>query len=319
MKIIKGFIRWFILGASFFFIAVTFKHHWQEVINVKVTNLGYLMLISSIFLNFIAHVFSGWVWQWILGLFKIEIPPLKIICIYLITNIHKYLPGNIWHFYGRVNAIKRFGYSLSLATLSVVIEPLLMASSALLITIFSASLGLMQSASSLGIFIIQIVSLVVVLIGIHPWIINPILTKLSKSKIQDQQQITQTHLTRYPLFPLLGEIVFLVLRGTAFICILNALMPVKLSLIPQILSVFSFAWLLGLIVPGAPGGMGVFEATAIASLDVAHFPQGVILVGVAMFRLSSILAELLSAFFAWILDRQLRREFSVATEKKQNL
>jgi hypothetical protein len=51
--------------------------------------------------------------------------------------------------------------------------------------------------------------------------------------------------------------------------------------------------------------MGVFEATAIASLDVREFPQGVILAVVALFRLSSIIAELLSALLAWKLESRL--------------
>lgn len=301
MKLFKKFIRWFILGATFFFIAITFKNHWQEVVELKINNYSWLMLSLSFLFNFIAHIFSGWVWQCILKLFQITLNTFKVINLYLTTNISKYLPGNIWHFYGRINALQKAGYSLSLASISVVIEPLLMAASALLITIFSASLGLMKSSSNLGIFALQIFSLVVVLIGIHPLIINPILNKLSRSKIKDKEQIIEIKLTKYPLIPLLGEAIFLLLRGTAFIFALNALMSVKLSLIPQVLSVFSFAWLLGLIVPGAPGGLGIFEATAIASLDASEFPQGVVLAVVALFRLSSILAELFSALFAWLL------------------
>lgn len=306
MKQIKVFFRWFILGATFFFIAITFKNHWQEVVELKITNWGWLILGFSLLFNFTAHVFSGFVWQWILALFNIKLPTIKIISIYLITNIKKYLPGNIWHFYGRVNAIHKQGYNLSVSTITVVIEPLLMAASALLITIISASLGLRNSASSLSVFSMQILGLIIVLIGIHPLIINPVLTKLSRVKIKDKEKITDIKLTKYPLLPLIGEAIFLLLRGTAFLCTLNALMSVKLTLIPQVLSVFSFAWLLGLIVPGAPGGMGVFEATAIASLDATEFPQGVILAVVALFRLSSILAELLSAFLAWLLIRQFR-------------
>lgn len=302
MKHIKKFFRWFILGITFFFIAISFKNNWREVSELRISHFGWLMLGISVFLNFSAHVFCAWVWQWILHLFQIKIKTLAVISLYLTTNISKYLPGNIWHFYGRINTLKKLGYSLSLSSVSVVIEPLLLAASALLITIISSSLGLIKSASSLLIFSLQILGLIVVLVGIHPIIMNPILNKLSKSKIKDQEAITEIKLTKYPIIPLMGESIFLLLRGSAFLCVLNALIPVKLILIPQVLSAFSFAWLLGLIVPGAPGGMGVFEATAIASLDLTQFPQGVILAVVALFRISSILAELLSALMAWKLN-----------------
>ncbi|WP_354635191.1 hypothetical protein [Planktothricoides raciborskii] len=42
-----------------------------------------------------------------------------------------------------------------------------------------------------------------------------------------------------------------------------------------VLSAFSFAWLLGLVLPGAPGGIGIFEATAIALLQ-NNFPPGIL-------------------------------------------
>ena len=64
-----------------------------------------------------------------------------------------------------------------------------------------------------------------------------------------------------------------------------------------LLGTFSFAWLLGLVVPGAPGGLGVFEATAIALFDTENFPDANVLVTVAIYRLISILSEVLEIFF----------------------
>jgi uncharacterized membrane protein YbhN (UPF0104 family) len=43
-----------------------------------------------------------------------------------------------------------------------------------------------------------------------------------------------------------------------------------------LLGAFSLAWLLGLVVPGAPGGLGVFEATAIALLQ-QRFSGGLVI------------------------------------------
>jgi hypothetical protein len=68
------------------------------------------------------------------------------------------------------------------------------------------------------------------------------------------------------------------------------------------LSAFSTAWLLGLIVPGAPGGIGVFEVTAIALLD-RHFSPGLLLSIVALFRVVSILGEVIAAGMATLSDR----------------
>jgi hypothetical protein len=299
MKLVKKFFRWLILGVTLFFIISTFKDNWREVIGVKFTNFTWLMLGLSLFLNIIAHTFSAWVWTWILALFNTKLQGLKAIKIYLITNISKYLPGNIWHFFGRVKAIQAEGDSLGVATVSVLIEPLLMAIAALLITVISASIGIIEVNFSPLIFLIQLIVIIITLIGVNPKIINPILSKLAKSKGSKES----AKLTKYPLLPLLGEVIFLLLRGLAFLSILLAFIPLKITLIPQVLSGFSFAWLLGLIVPGAPGGIGIFEATIIATFDQSFFPTEIVLIIIALFRINSILAELITAVIAFIVNK----------------
>jgi uncharacterized membrane protein YbhN (UPF0104 family) len=146
---------------------------------------------------------------------------------------------------------------------------------------------------------IQILGLTVVLVGIHPRILNPVMHFLSR--FQGNGAETETvELKQYPWLPLGGELGFLLLRGLGFLLAWMALTSLNLSQVPTLLSAFSFAWLLGMIVPGAPGGMGVFEATVIALLDKQQFPPGILLSTVAIFRLISILAEVVAAGVAWL-------------------
>lgn len=295
MKKIKPFLRWFILGATLFFLIHTFNNHWQEVAKIRINNHGWGLLFLALITTIVAHIFSGLVWIKILNILNCSLTGIPALKVYLITNIAKYLPGNVWHFYGRINAVIKTGNSLSVATLSVLLEPLLMAAAALLIALISASFGLIKTASSWQILALQIMALIIVLAGISPPIINPVIKKLSKSKSETESAI----LKQYPLIPLLGELIFLLLRGTGFLLVFSAFIPLSFSSIPLILSVFSFAWLLGLIVPGAPGGMGIFEATAIATLDAHQFPTGIVLSVVALFRIVSILAEAIAALVSY--------------------
>lgn len=100
----------------------------------------------------------------------------------------------------------------------------------------------------------------------------------------------------------MGELAFLILRGTGFILTLFALAPLQLGQIPLLLGAFSFAWLLGFVIPGAPGGLGVFEATAIALLQ-SHFPSALIISATVLYRLVSIIAETAGAGLAWLDER----------------
>ena len=106
-------------------------------------------------------------------------------------------------------------------------------------------------------------------------------------------------LARYPVKPLLGEMGFVLGRSLGFVLTVMALMPVSLADCPVLMSAFCFAWLLGLVVPGAPGGVGIFEAAATALLS-GYLPIGVIVGSVVCYRMMGTLAELVGAVIFWL-------------------
>lgn len=295
---LKPYLRWVILGGTVFFIASAIHQNWQEVAAIRISATGYLNLAIALLITLLAHIWSGWVWSWILRELNQPATGLWSIKVYLITNLAKYLPGNVWHFYGRVIAAKEAGFSVGAATLSVLLEPLLMAAAALAIALTTGS-------RTNG--ITQLLCLSAVLIAIHPRFLNPLLQLASrlKGKSQDAQAVQNqqpVQIRRYPLFPLLGEAGFVALRGLGFFLTLSALSPIAPAQIPLVFSAFSFAWVLGLVVPGAPGGIGVFEATAIALLN-SQIPTGTIIGGVALYRIISIFAEVSGAGLARVKTR----------------
>lgn len=259
------------------------------------------MLAIALVITLLAHIWSGWVWTWILRILKQPVGQVWALQVYLKTNIAKYLPGNVGHFYGRISAIKGAGGSLGVASISVLLEPLLMAAAALIIALLSSGLGWIATTSDPHTWWLQILCLIGVLVGVHPIILNPVIQRLNKSK-SNSDETKSVRLEAYPLLPLLGEMGFLILRGMGFLFAMAALISLNLSQIPPLLSAFSFAWLMGLVIPGAPGGLGVFEASAVALL-ANQFPPELILPGVALFRLVSILAEVIAAGLAVLSEK----------------
>jgi glycosyltransferase 2 family protein len=292
---LKPYLRWAILGGTLFFLVATLKKHWQEVGAIRLTTQGWGYLAIALLVTLLAHLWSGWVWGWILQLFNQSVSGGWSLRVYLKTNLAKYLPGNVWHFYGRVMAAKSIGIPLGAATLSVVLEPLLMAAAALMVTLVG---------NQLDNWAMKVVSLVVVLMGVHPRVLNPIIHKLSRAKQKgnDTAEIDAVQLNRYPIVPLLGELGFVGLRGAGFLLAMLAVTTFDWQQIPLLIGAFSFSWLLGLVVPGAPGGVGVFEVTAIALLD-NHFATALILSVVALYRLISVLAETIGAGLVWLYER----------------
>ena len=292
------------------FLGAALRSHWQEVTAIRVAASGWACLAIALGVTLLAHIWSGWVWSLILRELQQPVPGAWGVVVYLKTNIAKYLPGNVWHFYGRVWATHKAGVPLAIATLSVLLEPLLMAAAALAIALLSSP---QQN------WLWQLVSLVIILAIVHPRILNPPLQYLQRTKgrlkrtvpndddPKPSSELTETSqkllkLKRYPLIPFLGEIGFVLLRGVGFVLTVQALQVVALDQIPILFSAFGFAWLLGLVVPGAPGGLGVFEVTAIAILEQGNsgFSSAVILSAVALYRLVSILAEAGGAGLVWL-------------------
>ena len=101
-------------------------------------------------------------------------------------------------------------------------------------------------------------------------------------------------LQRYPLLPLLGQLAFVLVRFSGFACCVLAFDGAPLLAWNQWLSGFALAWTLGLVVPGAPGGLGVFEAALLLRLG-GLVPEAPLLAIALSYRLVTSLADLLGA------------------------
>ncbi|MEW6495791.1 MAG: lysylphosphatidylglycerol synthase domain-containing protein [Cyanobacteriota bacterium] len=305
---LKPYLRWVILVGVLFFLGKALNANAAEIAAIRIDNKGWIYLAIALILTLFANAFAGWVWSLIFKEFKYPLRRLWAIQIYLKTTIAKYLPGNVWHFYGRISSVTAVGVPAPTATLCVLLEPVLMGAAALVLVLVGSQLyqGLAQNFNLLN---WQVFCLVGVLIVLHPRFLNPLLQVLGKFNGKGKNSTTVERATweieAYPLIPLLGEIGFLGLRSLGFLLVFLALTSVTLNQIPLLLSAFNLAWLSPALLPAAPGGIGVFEATAIALLDQSFSP-GIVLSVVAIYRLISILAEAVAAGIASLHKRKIQ-------------
>jgi hypothetical protein len=109
----------------------------------------------------------------------------------------------------------------------------------------------------------------------------------------------------YPWQPLLAEGAFVLLRFAGFACCVWAF-DLQLSLSwPTWLAGFSLAWTVGLVVPGAPGGLGVFEAVLLLRLGGLLGAAPLLAVALS-YRLVATLADVLGALLADLDSRPAR-------------
>ncbi|MFQ4139665.1 UPF0104 family protein [Nodosilinea sp. PGN35] len=302
LKHLKPLVRWTVMGAAIAFLLHTLVRHWADISALRLAPQGWSLLLLALGITLLAHIWAGWVWSWTLQALQQPISGRWSAPVYLRINLLKYLPGNVWHFFGRVRALQSVGVDNGSAIVGVALEPLLMAAAALVVGI----------ATPTPYWPWQLLGLGIVLAILSPRWLNPLVNRLSHSKTAHQPPKDTSPppspppspspspppgLRRYPLKPLLGQLGYVGLRGIGFCLVLSAVTPLAAIAWPSTVSAFSLAWLGGLVVPGAPGGLGVFEAIALSLLQ-GQFSAAVVLSAVVLYRVVNTLAEALGAALA---------------------
>jgi len=248
--------------------------------------LSFLFCILSIYLN-------AYAWKYIVRWFGKEFKSNNLVSFYVLTNILKYVPGGVWHFVERFNFIKKIS-NPQIALYSTLVEPYFMLSGSFLL----ASMGLIFSP-----FYIFLIFPLVFLNRKFIFLILKILGSL-KGKIFDVLRLQNLNeqfeeriniISFFPTRALLLEIGFILSKFIGFYFCLYTFYPRNTLDIIFLLVIFSLSWSLGLVVPTAPGGVGVFEA-CLLFLAGRNIPQNAILVSLIYFRIISTSADLLLSF-----------------------
>jgi glycosyltransferase 2 family protein len=288
------------------FLGQALYFHWRDVSAVQINAAGWAFLSIATGITLFSHIWTGWVWGWILQDLGQPISCVWATQAYLKTNIAKYLPSNLLHLYGRAIAAKDQGVPLALASLSVLFDTLLMTAGGFILGLFCIPKNWL---------FMTILGIVMILAVLHPRLLDPMLNRLSASLRQtvvgeNAHLLPKRLVTRYPVRALAGEIGFVALRGIGFVFTVSALTPVSLEMVPTLVSIFSVGWVLGFITPGAPGGLGVFELTVSTLLTqpgmfhgTPGLSIGIAISAVAIQRLVSTLAEALGAVLTWVDER----------------
>ena len=245
-------------------------------------SLSFLFCVLSIYLN-------AYAWKYIVRWFGKEFKSNNLVSFYVLTNILKYVPGGIWHFVERFNFIKKIS-NPQIALYSTLIEPYFMLSGSFLL----ASLGLIFSP--IYFFLIfpwvflnrKLIYLVLKRIGSLKGKVFEIL-RIPNSKDQFKERIDI--ISFFPIRSLILQIGFVLSKFIGFYICLNTFYASNTLNSIFLLVIFSLSWSLGLVIPTAPGGVGVFEACFLFFVGKS-IPQNIVLISLIYFRVISTSADL---------------------------
>ena len=282
----------FFVSSLFYFCIYFFYNIDQISFNINLEKNGINLFLSFLFCVLSIYL-NAYAWKYIVKWFGKECKENNLVSFYVLTNVLKYVPGGIWHFVERFNFIKKIS-NTQIALYSSLIEPYFMLSGSFLL----ASLGVIFSP--LYFFLIlplvflnrKLIYLVLKGLGSLKGKIFKVL-RLSNSKTKFEKRIDIVSF--FPTKALLLEIGFVLSKFIGFYICLNTFYTSNTLNIIFLLVIFSLSWTLGLVVPTAPGGVGVFEA-CLLFLVGRNIPQNAILVSLIYFRVISTLADLMLSF-----------------------
>ncbi|MEB3322978.1 MAG: UPF0104 family protein [Synechococcaceae cyanobacterium] len=295
---VPGGLRPWIALASLGFVLAALVSHGRQLLQLSLDPQGWLWLglgvgvtLLSLVVNALAQ---GAVLRWLGARPRWE----ALVVLYVSTNLRKYLPGGIWHIASRVQAFRspsaplHAPLSTARALLAALLDPLLAAVAALALV----PLGGWQN----GLALLCLLPLGLLV----PHWLDPLLLWMERRRARELGLVAELEGSggapgegiggRWPVLPLLAELVFVLIRFGGFACCVMAFELQHALDAPLWLAGFALAWTAGLVVPGAPGGLGVFEAVLLLRLGVA-LPEAPLLAVALSYRVVATLADLLGA------------------------
>ncbi len=288
-------IRFLVTATSLFFVFLTITSNREKLLEVQFNRFVIAWLLLGILISFISVFVNAIAWRSLLIWLGCRHGQIDEIRLFVSSNLLKYLPGGVWHLVERIRVARRY-IGLSQALSSVLLEPFLMVSAALLFV----PLAGWQSGLALCCFIPAMLFI--------PVFREPLFGKFERFKFAQLKKLDSSNTLNgemvrfgtgradYPCKALLIELFFILFRFGGFWACLNAFsLPTSLTL-GQLLAAFALAWSIGLVVPGAPGGLGVFEAAILLRIGSIE-PEASLLLALLCYRIIITIADVIAAIF----------------------
>ena len=279
----------------FFFISIFYFTYYlifnKEDISFEIKEEIYYSYIFLSFLFCILSVFfNGLAWKNIIIWFGQNLKNNNLISFYILTNSLKYIPGGVWHFYERFTFLKE-KVNEKLAFYVNLIEPYFMLSASLLLN----SLGVIYNP----LFLILLFPSIL----LHRNLIYVIIIKLQSFK-NKSKRIFKINYTKsqfdekikikssFPFKILSIEILFILFKFLGFIFCFYIFNDSNNLDYLFIFTIFSLSWSIGLIIPAAPGGIGVFEGCFLFLIG-NDYSQSSLIMSLIIFRFISSCTDLI--------------------------
>lgn len=265
----------------------------SESLDIGLIRGNWFSVVCGVFLWVIINILLGVGWKFIANAIDGPISTFKSIALSLRTQAAKYLPGNVFHFAGRVWLAREESLSAKQAGLATVGESLLLIIMAIAIGVpifWGGQLALIPISTAL--------ILLILLVPNSRILANRILERLSITLVSE-------NLTRRTAMACAAYAAVLAAQTALFLLVADLVLENSRWTILEAAQISSLSWAAGFMVIGSPGGLGVREA--VMSLFAAgDVEKGELILIASGMRACSIAGDLLSLVLGLLLAKFAR-------------
>lgn len=265
---------------------------WSEV-RTGFADFGVGAIIGSFALILLALVAALLVWRSLLTAAGSRVPLASASRIYYVGQIGKYLPGAVWPVLAQMELGQAQRIPRRRSATVAVVTMLVSLAAGLLTAAVATVAGLTGSAT--GGYDWAFLAVPVLLVGLHPRVLNPVIDRLLRLARRPPQEEPLT--VRAIGAATLWSVGYWVLNGASVWLLVQRLGPSDGRAFLLATGGFAFAWCAGFLVVLAPAGAGVREVVLVAALSPVLSVGKATAVALAS-RLLTTVADLLSAGLA---------------------
>jgi glycosyltransferase 2 family protein len=302
------------VAASLLYFGWAFKRNVEGLTSIDWTSRTVLVGVLSCCTVVVTHFFGTHVWRFLMADQNHRVPMRLAMPVFFLSQLGKYLPGNVGQFLGRGVLARSTGIPVGVAVGTAVFEGIWCLVISLTLTLLSTwvlyDLVTLQSVNSA---FASMAGCLLILALVLPWlsvkVLNTVLPKLSR-------RVGGGALLRLPRWRTALLVSLLILTNFMLLgSVLKMQAEVFFSSPPvdglSITLLFNSAWVAGYVVPGAPGGLGVREAMMVVLLT--PLTGAPIAAGLAVsMRLTSLLGDGLTILIGAISGRAQRLQIGLA-------
>lgn len=268
------------------------------------SNIWWLILFCILYGIHIMALPVSWQ-QTIQIITKSKVPFWNVEKVFCKSNILKYIPGNVFQYVGRNEIAVRFGFSHKAILMTTLLDIVANIFGVAIVSLICYAKGVKIGIDSIGIkfdsrFVIAAAVAFLFFLFLFYWKRKTVWKKI-------QCFCTPANVKRY-IFCIIYYMFFAVYTGTIYLLVLTQILGMSIAndKIYIVTGAYLLSWLLGFIMPGAPGGIGIRE-TVITVLLAAYLPSDPVLLAIVIYRIVSMAGDFFAFIMSFLIDCLIKK------------